>query len=115
MSFISLGLSQSLLTALERENITTPYPIQTQAIPAILENRDILGIAKTGSGKTLSYVLPILMDLQKGKVLKNRHIQVLVVVPTRELAAQVNSVFIKFINQASLDLKTLAAFGGASI
>lgn len=59
MSFISLGICESLLTALERENITTPYPIQTQVIPAILANKDILGIAKTGSGKTLSYVLPI--------------------------------------------------------
>ena len=115
MSFISLGICESLLTALERENITTPYPIQTQVIPAILANKDILGIAKTGSGKTLSYVLPILMKLQKKGILKNRHIQVLVVAPTRELAAQINSVFIKFIRESALDIKTLAVFGGASI
>ena len=115
MSFISLGISESLVTALERDAITTPYPIQTEVIPAVLGNNDILGIAKTGSGKTLSYVLPILMQLQKNENLKNRHIQVLVMVPTRELAAQVQSVFSKYIRSSSLDIKTLAAFGGTSI
>ena len=115
MSFISLGISESLLPTLEKENITTPYPIQTEAIPAILANKDILGIAKTGSGKTLCYVLPILMKLEHRNLLRNRHIQVLVLVPTRELAAQVNSVFLKFIQKSSLDIKTLAVFGGPSI
>jgi ATP-dependent RNA helicase RhlE len=116
MSFISLGISEFLVTTLERANITTPYPIQTEVIPAILGNKDILGIAKTGSGKTLSYVLPILMNLQnKGVHKKDRHIQVLVMVPTRELAAQVHSVFSKFIHESALDIKTLAVFGGASI
>jgi len=115
MSFISFGIQKSLLSALERLNITSPYPIQTQAIPAILANKDILGIAKTGSGKTLSYVLPILMKLQNKEVLKNRHIQVLIVVPTRELASQVHSVFSNFIHDALLDIKALAVFGGSSI
>ena len=116
MSFISLGISESLVTTLERESITTPYPIQTEVIPAILANKDILGIAKTGSGKTLSYVLPILMLIQKKNIQKkDRHIQVLVMVPTRELAAQVNSVFSQCIQGSGLDLKTLAVFGGASI
>ncbi|NCB01737.1 MAG: DEAD/DEAH box helicase [Spirochaetia bacterium] len=115
MSFISLGIDTSLLTALKSEEIATPYPIQSQAIPAILAHKDILGIAKTGSGKTLSYVLPILMKLQGTQVRKNRHIQVLVMVPTRELAAQVNAVFIKIIKEAALGIKTLAVFGGSSI
>ena len=115
MSFISLGICESLLAVLERENVTLPYPIQSQVIPAILENRDILGIAKTGSGKTLSYVLPILMKLQKNGIRKNRHIQILVLVPTRELAAQIHSVFLTFIHESSLDINTLAVFGGASI
>ncbi len=115
MSFISLRISESLLSTLEKENITTPYPIQTKAIPAILANKDILGIAKTGSGKTLGYVLPILMKLEHRNLLRNRHISVLVLVPTRELAAQVNSVFLKFIQKSSLDIKTLAVFGGPSI
>ncbi|MBI9096221.1 MAG: DEAD/DEAH box helicase [Sphaerochaeta sp.] len=116
MSFISLGVSDSLVGTLERENITTPYPIQTEVIPAILGNKDILGIAKTGSGKTLSYVLPILMKVQKKKVQKkDRHIRVLVMVPTRELAAQINSVFYNYIHESGLDCKTLAVFGGSSI
>ena len=115
MSFISLGISESLITALEREQITTPYPIQTEVIPAVLSNKDILGIAKTGSGKTLSYVLPILMHLQKKEILKNRPVQVLVMVPTRELAAQVHSVFSKYIHKAGLAMKTLAVFGGTAI
>ncbi len=116
MSFISLGIPESLVAILERGNITTPYPIQTEVIPAILGNKDILGIAKTGSGKTLGYVLPILMKMQKKKVQKkDRHPRVLVVVPTRELAAQVNSVFLKYSHEAGLDCKTLAVFGGASI
>ena len=118
MSFISLGVSESLDAALQRANIPTPYPIQTEVIPAILANKDILGIAKTGSGKTLSYVLPIIMNIQKNKktwIQKDRHVQVLVVVPTRELAAQVNSVFLKYIHDSASDIKTLAVFGGASI
>jgi len=116
MSFISLGISEPLVTALERADITTPYPIQSEVIPAILGNKDILGIAKTGSGKTLSYVLPILMNLQKKRTQKkDRHIQVLIMVPTRELAAQVNSVFLKYIHDTSSDIRTLAVFGGASI
>lgn len=115
MPFSSLGISESLVHALQRGNITTPYPIQTEVIPAILEHKDILGIAKTGSGKTLSYVLPILVRLQKKEILKDRHVQVLVVVPTRELAAQINSVFLKYIHESASDIKTLAVFGGASI
>jgi ATP-dependent RNA helicase RhlE len=115
MSFISLGISESLVATLERANITTPSPIQTEAIPAILHNRDILGIAKTGSGKTLSYVLPILMQLQQKEFQRNRHIQVLVMVPTRELAAQVHSVFSKYIQESGLDIRTQAVFGGVSI
>jgi ATP-dependent RNA helicase RhlE len=115
MSFISLGISPSLVATLERANITNPSPIQTEAIPAILKNRDILGIAKTGSGKTLSYVLPILMNLQKKEVQNTNQMQVLVLVPTRELAAQVHSVFSEYIQKSGLNMKTLAVFGGVSI
>ena len=89
MSFDSLGLSPALLKALADKNFTQSYPIQQEAIPAILKKRDVLGIAKTGSGKTASYVLPILMNLQGKTVTKNRHVNVLVLVPTRELAMQV--------------------------
>lgn len=115
MSFTSLGLSQVLLKALADENYSQPYPIQKEAIPAILRNKDVLGIAKTGSGKTASYVLPILNNLKSNTPHKNRHIKVLVLVPTRELASQVEEVFSTFAETLPDRVKTLAIFGGVSI
>jgi len=115
MSFTSLGLSPALLKALADKNLTQSYPIQQEAIPAILKKRDVLGIAKTGSGKTASYVLPILMNLQGKTVTKNRHVNVLVLVPTRELAMQVSEVFITFGAVLPDRVKTMAVFGGVSI
>ena len=115
MSFTSLGLSPALIKALADQNYLQPYPIQQEAIPAILKKRDVLGIAQTGSGKTAGYVLPILMNLQGKTVTKNRHVNVLVVVPTRELAMQVSEVFITFGAALPDRIKTLAVFGGVSI
>ena len=109
MPFSTLGLSPALLKALADENYTQPYPIQQQAIPAILKGRDVLGIAQTGSGKTASYVLPILMNLQGKTLTKNRHVNVLVLVPTRELAMQVSEVFITFGAVMPDRVKTMAA------
>jgi ATP-dependent RNA helicase RhlE len=115
MSFYSLGLSENLLKTLNDHNYTEAYPIQKQAIPAIIQKKDILGIAKTGSGKTCSYVLPILMNQQGAKDTKNRHINVLILVPTRELATQVLDVF-KLFNQGFTEpIKAQAVFGGVSI
>ena len=115
MSFSTLGLSETLLKTLNDHNFTEAYPIQKQAIPAIIQKNDILGIAKTGSGKTASYVLPILMNQQGAKDTKNRHINVLVLVPTRELATQVLDVF-KLFNQGFTEpIKIQAVFGGVSI
>lgn len=115
MSFNSLGLTPTLLKELEKQNYTQPYPIQKEAIPAILNGKDVLGIAKTGSGKTASYVLPILMNSQKISVSKNRHIKVLVLVPTRELAVQVHDVFQLFIRAHKERIKSMAVYGGVSI
>jgi len=115
MSFTTLGLSPALLKVLANQNYTQPYPIQLEAIPAILKKRDVLGIAQTGSGKTAGYVLPILMNLQGKTVTKNRHVNVLVLVPTRELAMQVSEVFITFGSALPERVKTLAVFGGVSI
>jgi ATP-dependent RNA helicase RhlE len=115
MSFTSLGLSEYLLEVLEEENFREPYPIQKEAIPAILAGKDVLGIAKTGSGKTASYVLPILTNLQGAKKLRNRHVQVLVLVPTRELAVQVGEVFRLFISALPDRPKSLAVYGGVSV
>lgn len=115
MSFTSLGLHPALLNTLKVQNYINPYPIQQQAIPAILDKKDILGIAKTGSGKTASYVLPVLMNILGKKQTKGRHVRILVLVPTRELAVQVKDVFQLFEESLPEKIKTLAVFGGASI
>jgi ATP-dependent RNA helicase RhlE len=115
MSFGSLGLSPTLLQVLEDQGITNPTPIQELAIPAILSTKDVLGIAKTGSGKTASYVLPLLTNLQGSIIFKNRHADVLVIVPTRELAEQVKEVFKTFSQGLPNAVKTLAVYGGVSV
>ena len=115
MSFNSLGLSRDLLYALEKQFYTNPYPIQEQAIPEILKGNDILGIAQTGSGKTASFVVPILQLLQSKPIPKNRHINTLVLVPTRELAIQVEKVFKAFSSLMEQNIKSLAIYGGVSI
>jgi ATP-dependent RNA helicase RhlE len=115
MSFLSLGISPALSKALINQNISEPYPIQEQAIPAILKGNDVLGIAQTGSGKTASYVLPVLMNLQGKTLTKNRHVNVLVLVPTRELAEQVKDVFKTYALALPERIKTLAVYGGVSI
>lgn len=115
MSFQSLGLSESLLKTIEEQNYTQPFPIQQEAIPAILKGQDVLGIAKTGSGKTASFVLPILELFQSKPAAKNRHITALVLVPTRELAVQIAVVFQTFGERLPRKVKTLAVYGGVSI
>ncbi len=115
MSFTSFKLAPTLLKELAAQNYLQPTPIQQAAIPAILNGKDILGIAQTGSGKTASFVLPILMNLQSGTRLKNRHVSVLVLVPTRELAVQVKDVFLLFASALPIHIKTIAVFGGVSI
>ncbi|NQX98865.1 MAG: DEAD/DEAH box helicase [Flavobacteriales bacterium] len=115
MSFSSLGISTHLIKGLEKEKYLKPYPIQEKTIPAILNKKDVLGIAQTGSGKTASYVLPILMNLEGKTATKNRHVNVLVLVPTRELADQVQGVFRTFGFYLPFRVKSLAVFGGSSI
>ncbi len=115
MPFTSLGLSPSLLIALSDQKYQAPFPIQSQAIPAILNRKDVLGIAPTGSGKTAGYVLPILMNLQGNTSTKNRHVNVLVLVPTRELSVQVGEVFNIFSKYLPQKIKTMAVYGGVSI
>ena len=115
MPFTSLGLSTALLKALADQNFSQPYPIQSKVIPAILNRKDILGIAPTGSGKTAGYVLPVLMNLQGITPSKSRHVNVLVLVPTRELAVQVSEVFKNFGAALPYPVKTLAVYGGVSV
>lgn len=115
MSFSSLGLDPALLKTLTRHNYTRPYPIQKQAIPAILKKKDVLGIAQTGSGKTASYVLPLLMNFKGKQIIRNRRVNTLVLVPTRELALQVMDVFKEFAIAISEQIKILAVYGGVAI
>ena len=115
MPFSKLGLAPELLKALALQNYSQPYPIQEAAIPAILKKKDVLGIAQTGSGKTASFVLPILTNFKESTPLKNRHIRTLVIVPTRELAIQVREVFQLFSSALETPIKTMAVYGGVSI
>ncbi|GGI23711.1 DEAD/DEAH box helicase [Pedobacter mendelii] len=115
MLFSSLGLSSALLKNLVDQNFTEPTAIQEKSIPAILDKQDVLGIAKTGSGKTAGYVLPILMNLQQTLLVKNRQANVLVLVPTRELAEQVKDIFKTFSKNLLQPVKILAVYGGVSI
>ena len=115
MHFSDLGLSPALLTAIQRANYDTPYPIQVEAIPAVLQQKDILGLAPTGSGKTAAYILPILQQLLQQEAPRDRQVPVLVLVPTRELAIQVAEVTENFSRFLPRRIKSLAIFGGVSI
>lgn len=115
MSFSNLGLSAPILKNIASQQYEQPYPVQVQAIPAILQGRDVLGIAQTGSGKTASFVLPILEKLQGREESRNRFVKTLILVPTRELAVQVKDVFQLFGTDLPRKVKTLAVYGGVSI
>lgn len=115
MSFSSLGLNYQLLLQLNKQFYKSPYPIQLQAIPLVLLDKDIIAIAPTGSGKTVAYALPIIHKLIGKADAKNRHVKVLVLVPTRELAVQVEKVFKSFCSTLPEKIKTMAVFGGVSI
>ena len=88
MSFSSLGLSEPLLQMLEEIAYTTPTPIQVKAVPAVLSGKDVLAAAQTGTGKTASFVLPLLQRLVDGPKVRSNHIRALILVPTRELAVR---------------------------
>lgn len=107
MSFDSLGLSSDLLTTIADQGYTTPTPIQERAIPAILDNKDLLGAAQTGTGKTAAFVLPILERLGNDHKKKPR---VLILAPTRELAAQISEDVATY--SAKKQLKHTVVFGG---
>ena len=115
MSFIKLGITKYLEDTLEKEGFNKVYPIQEKAIPFILKGKDVLALAPTGSGKTAAFVLPILTNLKGKTETKNRHVNVLVVVPTRELAIQVEEVFRLFGKSLPFPFKSFAVYGGASI
>src|SRR6187551_3107550 len=92
MSFSQLGLSSKVLSAVTSAGFETPTPIQAQAVPHAVAGRDVLGIAQTGTGKTASFVLPMLTRLERGRA-RARMPRSLILEPTRELAAQVAEHF----------------------
>ena len=115
MSFESLGLSSNIINSIKKLGYLKPFPIQEQAIPVILQGKDLVGIAQTGSGKTACFVMPILEKLQNTEVKKDRNVQVLILVPTRELAIQIDEVFRAFTDNLKREVRTMAVYGGVSI
>ncbi|MFT7245079.1 MAG: ATP-dependent RNA helicase RhlE [Candidatus Azotimanducaceae bacterium] len=114
MSFDSLGLSAEILNAVSDSGYTEPTPVQQEAIPLILEGRDLMAGAQTGTGKTAGFTLPILEKLLAGKSDKqNRPVRALIVVPTRELAAQVHESVVTY--GRHLPLSSTVVFGGVNI
>ncbi len=111
MSFSQLGLSEKVLNAVNAAGYTTPTPIQEQAIPKVLEGRDVLGIAQTGTGKTASFTLPMLTKLETGRA-RARMPRSLILEPTRELAAQVEQSFSVY--GANHNLTVALLIGGVS-
>jgi ATP-dependent RNA helicase RhlE len=112
MSFKNLGLSDPLLRAIDKKGYTTPSPIQQKAIPKILERKDILASAQTGTGKTAGFALPMLQILNNEKPLRQRPVRALVLTPTRELAAQVYDDIRTY--GAFVDLRATVIFGGVN-
>ena len=110
MSFKSIGLSDALLKAVNKQGYTTPTPIQQKAIPLILEGKDVLASAQTGTGKTAGFTLPMLEILSQRQKSQHRPIRALVLTPTRELAAQVHSN-VKTYSQF-IDIRSTVIFGG---
>ncbi len=120
MSFISLGLSEYLVTALTELGYQQPTPIQQKAIPATLEGHDVLAAAETGSGKTAGFSLPILQRLltvapSEDKRKGSNQVFALVLVPTRELAVQIEEAVRQYARHFPRKLKTLAVYGGVAI
>src|SRR5690554_6389807 len=115
MDFSELGLSDQLLQALKYEKYERPLPIQAEAIPVVLNGKDVLALAPTGSGKTASYVLPILEILMQKDYVKSRNIPVLILFPTRELAAQVEAA-VKVVNVfLKREIQALDVSGGVTL
>ena len=114
MTFEDLNLIEPILRALKTEGYTTPTPIQEQAIPILLQERDLLGCAQTGTGKTAAFAIPILQILSEKQIFDKakRPIKCLILTPTRELAIQINESFAAY--GRHLFLRNTVIFGGVS-
>ena len=114
MDFASLGLIDPLLRAVAEQGYTTPSPIQAQAIPAVLEGRDAMAAAQTGTGKTAGFTLPLLQRLSEGAPAPARQVRALVLTPTRELAAQV-AESVALYGKYLPAMRSAVVFGGVKI
>ncbi|OAJ95201.1 DEAD/DEAH box helicase [Vibrio bivalvicida] len=110
MSFSKLGLSQPITDAISQLGYKKPTEIQTKAIPVILRGEDLIAAAQTGTGKTASFVLPILEKLSQGETQRKKRIRALILTPTRELAVQVEQKIQDY--SQHLSLTSLAMYGG---
>jgi len=113
MSFDGLGLSQSLVNAVLEKGYETPTPIQAQAIPAIIEGRDVMAAAQTGTGKTAGFTLPLIESLSKGQKAKGNQVRALILTPTRELALQVSENVEEYAKHSNIS--SFVVYGGVKI
>ena len=111
--FTALGLGRPIVQAVLEKGYTTPSPIQQQCIPAVLEGRDVMAAAQTGTGKTAGFTLPMLERLRHGAHARNNIVRALVLTPTRELAAQVGENVAAY--SRHLDLRSDVVFGGVKV
>lgn len=113
MSFSTLGLSEPILKAVAEKGYETPSPIQAQAIPVVIEGKDLMAAAQTGTGKTAGFTLPILELLSKGERAGSNQVRALILTPTRELAAQIAESVATY--GKHLPLRSTVVFGGVKI
>jgi ATP-dependent RNA helicase RhlE len=113
MSFGALGLCDELLKTVAEQGYTTPSPIQIEAIPGVLRQRDVMAVAHTGTGKTASFTLPMLQLLSTGPSPQAQHVRALIIAPTRELAAQVAQSVENY--SQHMNISSAAVFGGVRI
>ena len=110
MPFSKLGLIARIQQSVREQGYTAPTPIQEQAIPVILKGKNVLAAAQTGTGKTASFVLPILQMLDDGQQVRAKRVRALILAPTRELAVQVEENIAKY--SKYLNLTSMAMYGG---
>lgn len=110
MPFSKLGLCDPIIEAIAGLGYSTPTPIQKQAIPIILSGKDLIATAQTGTGKTASFVLPILERFNKERTLRGKRVRALILTPTRELAVQVEASVAQY--SKHLNLSSMAVYGG---
>ncbi|WP_286269230.1 DEAD/DEAH box helicase [Thalassotalea hakodatensis] len=113
MSFSTLGLPASIVKAVDELGYRTPTTIQKKAIPAVLSGKNVVAAAHTGTGKTASFVLPMLTLLDNGKVVRGKRIRALILTPTRELAVQIEASIQQYAKH--LSLTSMAMYGGVAI